>query len=70
MFSYSCLVSGAGRDSRGGRWGLLLLTVLGLSCVIFMYPGVVGSGACRGGTLAGELGPVGCVGRGGSVQLI
>ena len=68
MFSYSCLVSGAGRDSRGGR--LLLLTVLGLSCVIFMYPGVVGSGACRGGTLAGELGPVGCVGSGGSVQLM
>ena len=66
MFSYSCLVSAAGRDSRGGRWGVVLLTVLGLSCVIFMYPGVVvvGSAAWRGGTLGGEPG---CV---GSVQLM
>ena len=60
MFSYSCLGSVLGRD----RWGLLLLTVLGLSCVIFMYPGVGGSAVWRGGTLGGELG---CV---GSVQLI
>ena len=40
----------------------VVLAVFGLSCVMLLYPGVVGSTACRGGTLGGEPGPVGWVG--------